>query len=91
MEPEEKYLFLGCLFGIILLLLNNMISFNIYLFSILSPQGMRFYMFGVRIKHWFIGLILIVVGLFFRDEDPRSYFLIGLGLVLFVDELPEFL
>ena len=91
MDEESKYFIIGFLTGIVLLLANSMFSYHVSMFSILSPNGMQFYILGIRIKHWFIGLILMIIGFFLREDDPKAYFLIGLGLILILDEIPEFI
>jgi len=91
MEEESKYFIIGFITGAILLLVNGLFPYHIAIFSMLSPNGMQFYIGGLRIKHWFIGLILLVIGYFFREDSPKAYFFMGLGSILILDEIPELL
>ena len=79
----------GLLAGAICLGLWNMLGEQTYTLSLLSPHGPEVYILGLRIKHWLIGLVFIGIGssLYLLGFSSLSGFLIGMGTILFLDEL----
>jgi hypothetical protein len=90
-ENNYLYLIIGVVIAIISLIIFNSLPPYIVTFSLLSPTGPQIYILGVRIKHWFVGLILLVIGYVIREDYRIGYFLMGFGAILFLDELPELL
>jgi hypothetical protein len=76
---------LGAVFGILSLIVWN----NMVLLSLLSPAGPQFLFFGFRVKHYMLGAVLVGLALLFRSRSKWSYFVVGFGLALFLDELDE--
>ena len=83
------FFLMGLLTGAICLGLWNMLGEQIYTLSLLSPHGPEVYILGLRIKHWLIGLVFIGVGsgLYLLGFSSLSGFLMGMGTILFLDEL----
>ena len=79
----------GMLIAAISLVIWNMLGSQVYAFSLLSPSGPEVYILGFRIKHWIIGLASMIAGaiLYLRRIYTISGFLIGFGMILFLDEL----
>jgi len=79
----------GMIIAAISLVIWNMLGSQVYAFSLLSPSGPEVYILGIRIKHWIIGLASMIIGgiLYLKRIYTISGFLIGFGIILFLDEL----
>jgi hypothetical protein len=81
----------GLLASVCLLLLANFIPyFPIKPFSLVGEEvGPRLFIAGLHIHHYIFGIISIIASpILFRIYPNISLFLLGLGIVLFLDELP---
>ena len=85
---KNRYFVLGVLSGIFLLVFWGSLYQPL---SMLTPEGPQVYINDVRIKHWYIGVILMVISVFTRNKSDFSYFFLGLGAVFFLDEIDELL
>ena len=77
------------------LLINQQFPITLSLASMLSPTGAKVLVGGFRIKHWLVGVIVLVGGILaYFTEDKHSLtkqigtVLIGIGTLLIIDE-PE--
>jgi hypothetical protein len=60
--------------------------------SFLSPSGGKALIFGIHLKHWITGLLLVITSLilFKNKKYPRFYsFLLGFGSFLVIDEIDD--
>lgn len=78
----------------IALLFNQQFHVSISVASLFSPTGARVTVGGVRIKHWMIGVLLMVFALAMVLKSSKSanlkelgVLILGSGAVLFGDEL----
>lgn len=55
--------------------------------SLLAPTGAEIVVFGFRIKHWMVGLGLIVCSAALVSFKKISAFLFGVGIALILDEI----
>lgn len=82
---------MGAVFAIISLIFWNFLptlGITKVNLSIFSPQGAEVYVHGFRIKHWLIGVILLIIGgMIFPYRREVSGFFMGFGTVLLFDEL----
>lgn len=88
---DVGYFLLGIVVAVICLSIWGSLSFTVYSFSLLSPNGPRVLLFGFRLKHWMIGLTLLMLSpLISLKSDKAASFVMGFGLILILDEIPEF-
>ena len=90
-----SFLFIiGSGLGALALVVNQQFHVSISVASLFSPTGARVVVGGVRIKHWMLGILLMILatGMILKDSKsaPIKEFgilILGTGAVLFGDEL----
>ena len=60
---------------------------RISLLSLLSPEGGQVYVAGIRIKHWVLGVWLMLAGALTLRKSSVGAYLLGFGSALLLDEL----
>ena len=89
-----NYTVVGVLLGVFGLTVNQIMP-NILPGSFLSPTGGKFYIFGIHLKHWIYGLLILLIGSYqINRTDNSKYaklysFMIGLGGILVFDEIDD--
>ena len=87
---DKTFFIYGVSIAIICLIIWNLIGQIELTFSIFSPTGPIVTIGGTRVKHWLIGIVIMVFAPFIKNAKLMS-FLLGFGLMLFIDEVPELL
>jgi len=79
---------LGAGLGLLSLALWNYLTrgMRISFLSAFAPEGGQVYVAGFRLKHWMVGLGLILAGGLTLNRSVVGAFFIGFGLALFLDE-----
>jgi len=88
------FMCLGILTGFLLLVSANFIPYiEIKPLSLVQEDvGPRLYIGPYHIHHYIFGIILVIISIFlikFKKFENFAWFLIGLGAILIIDELPH--
>ena len=89
-----SYIILGVLTGFVLLIYSNFIPYTEFRpFSIVQKNvGTRLYIWNYHIHHYIIGIVLLIPAfclIKIKKYLNFAWFLIGLGIILIIDELPN--
>ncbi len=84
---------IGALIGAISLIFNQYFGISMNIASLLSPTGAQTTIYGLRIKHWTVGLSLIFLGAIINNSTKKydlpkqiSFIVLGIGALLMIDE-----
>lgn len=84
---------IGALIGGASLIFNQYFGVSMTVASLLSPTGAQTTIYGLRIKHWAVGLSLIFLGVIINKSQKKydiikqiSFVVLGIGFLLMIDE-----
>ncbi len=84
---------IGALIGGASLIFNQYFAVSVNIASLLSPTGAQTTIYGLRIKHWTVGLSLIFLGAIINNSTKKydlpkqiSFIIFGIGALLMIDE-----
>lgn len=84
---------IGIALGIALLVFNQYFAISVNIASLLSPTGAQTTLYGLRIKHWVVGMGVCFLGLMMTTSTKKnnlvkqiSFIILGIGTLLIIDE-----
>ena len=96
MKPMASPLILfgiGISLGIASLFFNQYFAIDLNIASLLSPTGAQTTVYGLRIKHWVVGVGVCLLGFMLTTSTKKydllkqaSFVILGIGALLIVDE-----
>ncbi len=93
---DGYYVLTGFILGVLLLIVGALmphfsLEFELPVHGLLVPSDYpTLYVGGFHVHHWMYGIVLSVLSLFVRDQRLKGI-LLGIGLVMLLDDLPDLL